>query len=89
MAYNKTYYNLNSEHIKSYNRLRRESNPKVKENERKSYKLRSDAFKIRSKIQNLRGRLAFESLSKKKQKEIMDKVNNILDIWYIFIYGIS
>ena len=89
MAYSKSYYEQNKLRISQYNKARRLKNPDVILKERKSYKLKVDDFKIRSKIQNLRGRLAFESLSKKKQKEIMDKVNNILDIWYIFIYGIS
>ena len=80
MAYNKTYYNLNSEHIKSYNRLRRESNPKVKENERKSYKLRSDAFKIRSKVQHLKGKMAWEMLSKKKQQGILAEISEKLGV---------
>ena len=89
MTYNKGYYNANKIRISQYNKTRRLKNPDVILKEKKSYKLKVEDFKIRSKIQNLRGRLAFESLSKKKQKEIMDKVNNILDIWYIFIYGIS
>ena len=89
MAYSKSYYEQNKLRISQYNKTRRLENPEVVEKERKAYKSKVDDFKIRSKIQNLRGRLAFESLSTKKQKEIMDKVNNILDIWYIFIYGIS
>ena len=89
MTYNKSYYEQNKLRISQYNKIRRLENPEVVEKERKAYQLKVDDFKKRSKIQNLRGRLAFESLSTKKQKEIMDKVNNILDIWYIFIYGIS
>ena len=89
MTYNKSYYEQNKLRISQYNKIRRLENPEVVEKERKAYKSKVDDFKIRSKVQNLRGRLAFESLSTKKQKEIMDKVNNILDIWYIFIYGIS
>lgn len=89
MTYNKGYYEQNKERISDYNKTRRLENPEVVEKERKAYQLKVKDFKRRSKIQNLRGRLAFESLSTKKQKEIMDKVNNILDIWYIFIYGIS
>lgn len=89
MTYNKGYYEQNKERISDYNKTRRLENPEVVEKERKAYQLKVEDFKRRSKIQNLRGRLAFESLSNKKQKEIMDKVNNILDIWYIFIYGIS
>ena len=80
MTYNKGYYNANKIRISQYNKARRLENPEVVEKEKKAYKLKVDDFKKRSKIQNLRGRLAFESLSKKKQKEIMDKVNNILDI---------
>ena len=89
MAYSKSYYEQNKLRISQYNKTRRLENPEVVEKERKAYKSKVEDFKIRSKVQNLRGRLAFESLSTKKQKEIMDKVNNILDIWYIFIYGIS
>ena len=81
MAYSKSYYEQNKERISDYNKTRRLENPEVVEKERKAYQLKVDDFKKRSKIQNLRGRLAFESLSKKKQKEIMDKVNNILAIW--------
>ena len=80
MTYNKGYYEQNKERISNYNKTRRLENPEVVEKERKAYQLKVKDFKRRSKIQNLRGRLAFESLSTKKQKEIMDKVNNILDI---------
>ena len=79
-TYNQNYYFQNRKKISLYNRKRREENPQVIENERKSYKLKVEDFKIRSKIQNLRGRLAFESLNIKKQKEIMDLVNTTLDI---------
>ena len=80
MAYSKSYYEQNKLRISQYNKTRRLENPEVVEKERKAYKSKVEDFKIRSKVQNLRGRLAFESLSTKKQKEIMDKVNNILDI---------
>jgi len=80
MAYNKTYYNLNSEHIKSYNKIRRESNPKIKENERKSYKLRADEFKLRSKIQHLKGKMAWEMLSKAKKQLVLAEISEKLGV---------
>ena len=78
-SYSKSYYESHKVHISSYNKARRKSNPDVILKEKEGYKQKSDEYKIRSKIQNLRGRLAFESLSQKKQKEIMDIVNNMLD----------
>ena len=80
MAYNKNYYNLNSEHIKSYNRLRRESNPKVKESEKKSYQLNTENYKLRSKIQHLKGKIAWEMLSKKNKESILADISEKLGI---------
>ena len=80
MAYNKTYYNLNSEHIKSYNRLRRESNPKVKESEKKSYQLNTENYKLRSKIQHLKGKMAWEMLSKAKKQLVLTEISEQLGV---------
>jgi len=74
MAYNKTYYNLNSEHIKSYNKIRRESNPKIKESEKKSYQLNTENYKLRSKIQHLKGKMAWEMLSKAKKQLVLAEI---------------
>jgi hypothetical protein len=80
MTYNKSYYEKNKERIKIYNFERRLKNPKVIENERKSYKLRSDAFKIRSKVQHLKGKMAWNMLSKKKQQGILDEISEKLGV---------
>jgi len=80
VAYNKTYYNLNSEHIKSYNRLRRESNPKVKESEKKSYQLNTENYKLRSKIQHLKGKMAWEMLSKAKKQLVLTEISEQLGV---------
>ena len=80
MAYNKTYYNLNSEHIKSYNKIRRESNPKVKESEKKSYQLNTENYKLRSKIQHLKGKMAWEMLSKAKKQLVLAEISKKLGV---------
>ena len=80
MAYNKNYYNLNSEHIKSYNKIRRESNPKVKESEKKSYQLNTENYKLRSKIQHLKGKMAWEMLSKAKKQLVLAEISEKLGV---------
>mgnify|MGYP003673164732 FL=1 len=80
MAYNKTYYNLNSEHIKSYNKIRRESNPKIKESEKKSYQLNTENYKLRSKIQHLKGKMAWEMLSKAKKQLVLAEISKKLGV---------
>tara|TARA_R110002124_G_scaffold37494_1_gene120087 strand:+ start:190 stop:441 length:252 start_codon:yes stop_codon:yes gene_type:complete len=80
VAYNKTYYNLNSEHIKSYNKIRRESNPKVKESEKKSYQLNTENYKLRSKIQHLKGKMAWEMLSKAKKQLVLAEISEKLGV---------
>ena len=80
MAYNKTYYNLNSEHIKSYNKIRRESNPKIKESEKKSYQLNTENYKLRSKIQHLKGKMAWEMLSKAKKQLVLTEISEKLGV---------
>ena len=80
MAYNKNYYNLNSEHIKSYNRLRRESNPKVKESEKKSYQLNTENYKLRSKIQHLKGKISWKMLSKAKKQLVLAEISEKLGV---------
>jgi len=80
MAYNKNYYNLNSEHIKSYNKIRRESNPKIKESEKKSYQLNTENYKLRSKIQHLKGKMAWEMLSKAKKQLVLAEISEKLGV---------
>ena len=80
MTYNKSYYEQNKERIKIYNFERRLKNPKVIENERKSYKLRSDAFKIRSKVQHLKGKMAWEMLSKAKKQLVLAEISEKLGV---------
>jgi len=80
VAYNKTYYNLNSEHIKSYNKIRRESNPKIKESEKKSYQLNTENYKLRSKIQHLKGKMAWEMLSKTKKQLVLAEISEKLGV---------
>ena len=80
MAYNKNFYNLNSEHIKSYNKIRRESNPKIKESEKKSYQLNTENYKLRSKIQHLKGKMAWEMLSKAKKQLVLAEISEKLGV---------
>ena len=80
MTYNKGYYNANKIRISQYNKARRENNPEIIAKEKERYKLRADAFKISSKVQHLKGKMAWDMLSKKKQQGILDEISKKLGV---------
>ena len=80
MAYSKSYYEQNKERISDYNKTRRLENPEVVEKERKAYQLKVDDFKMRSKIQHLKGKMAWDMLSKKKKESILADISEKLGV---------
>lgn len=80
MTYNKGYYEQNKERISDYNKTRRLENPEVVEKERKAYQLKVDDFKMRSKIQHLKGKMAWDMLSKKKKESILADISEKLGV---------
>jgi len=80
VAYSKSYYEQNKERISNYNKTRRLENPEVVEKERKAYQLKVDDFKIRSKVQHLKGKMAWDMLSKKKQQGILAEISEKLGV---------
>ena len=80
MAYNKNYYEQNKLRISQYNKARRLEKPEVVENERKSYKLRADEFKLRSKIQHLKGKISWKMLSKAKKQLVLTEISEKLGV---------
>jgi hypothetical protein len=79
-SYNKGYYEQNKKRIADYNKARRENNPEIILKEKERYKLRADAFKISSKVQFLKGKMAWNMLSKKKQQGILADISKKLGI---------
>jgi hypothetical protein len=80
MTYNKNYYNANKVRISQYNKARRENNPEIIAKEKERYKLRADAFKISSKVQHLKGKMAWNMLSKKKQQDILTEISKKIGV---------
>ena len=80
MTYNKGYYTANKIRISQYNKARRENNPEVIAKEKESYKAKKDLFQTRSKIQHLKGKMAWNMLSKKKQQGILDEISKKLGV---------
>ena len=80
MTYNKGYYNANKIRISQYNKARRENNPEIIAKEKESYKAKQDLFKIRSKVQHLKGKMAWDMLSKKKQQDILAEISEKLGV---------
>lgn len=80
MAYSKSYYEQNKERISNYNKTRRLENPEVVEKERKAYQLKVDDFKMRSKIQHLKGKMAWEMLSKAKKQLVLAEISEKLGV---------
>ena len=80
MTYNKSYYEQNKERISNYNKTRRLENPEVVEKERKAYQLKVDDFKMRSKIQHLKGKMAWEMLSKAKKQLVLAEISEKLGV---------
>jgi hypothetical protein len=79
-SYNKGYYEQNKQKIANYNKARRENNPEIIAKEKESYKAKQDLFKIRSKVQHLKGKMAWDMLSKKKQQGILAEISNKLGV---------
>ena len=75
MTYNKGYYEQNKQRIKDYNKARRIQNPEVIAKEKESYQSKAADYKLRSKIQHLRGRMAWDMLSKKKKESILADIS--------------
>ena len=80
MTYNKGYYEQNKKRIADYNKARRENNPEIIAKEKESYKAKQDLFKIRSKVQHLKGKMAWDMLSKKKQQDILAEISEKLGV---------
>tara|TARA_R110002020_G_scaffold324946_3_gene540551 strand:+ start:610 stop:861 length:252 start_codon:yes stop_codon:yes gene_type:complete len=80
MTYNKGYYEQNKKKIADYNKARRENNPEVIAKEKESYQSKTEDYKLRSKIQHLRGKMAWDMLSKKKQQGILAEISEKLGI---------
>jgi hypothetical protein len=80
MTYNKGYYEQNKQRIADYNKARRENNPEIILKEKERYKLRADAFKISSKVQHLKGKMAWDMLSKKKQQDILTEISKKIGV---------
>ena len=80
MTYNKGYYEQNKKKIADYNKARRENNPEVIAKEKESYQSKTEDYKLRSKIQHLRGRMAWDMLSKKKKESILADISEKLGI---------
>tara|TARA_R100001463_G_scaffold112860_1_gene167989 strand:- start:1340 stop:1591 length:252 start_codon:yes stop_codon:yes gene_type:complete len=80
MTYRKGYYEQNKKKIADYNKARRENNPEVIAKEKESYQSKAEDYKLRSKIQHLRGRMAWDMLSKKKKESILADISEKLGI---------
>ena len=80
MGYNKGYYEQNKKRIADYNKARRENNPQIIAKEKESYQSKTEDYKLRSKIQHLRGRMAWDMLSKKQQQGILDEISKKLGV---------
>ena len=80
MGYNKGYYEQNKQRIKDYNKARRIQNPEVIAKEKESYQSKAADYKLRSKIQHLRGKMAWDMLSKKKKESILADISEKLGI---------
>jgi len=80
VAYSKSYYEQNKERISNYNKTRRLEKPEVVEKEKKAYQLKVDDFKMRSKIQHLKGKMAWEMLSKAKKQLVLAEISEKLGV---------
>lgn len=80
MTYNKGYYEQNKQRIADYNKKRRIQNPEVIAKEKESYKEKKDLFQTRSKIQFLKGKMAWEMLSKAKKQLVLAEISEKLGV---------
>ena len=80
MTYNKSYYNANKIRISQYNKARRENNPEIIAKEKESYQSKAADYKLRSKIQHLKGKMAWEMLSKAKKQLVLTEISEKLGV---------
>lgn len=80
MGYNKGYYEQNKKKIADYNKARRENNPEIIAKEKESYQSKAADYKLRSKIQHLKGKMAWEMLSKAKKQLVLDEISKKLGV---------
>ena len=80
MGYNKGYYEQNKKKIADYNKARRENNPEIIAKEKESYQSKAADYKLRSKIQHLKGKMAWEMLSKAKKRLVLDEISKKLGV---------
>ena len=80
MAYSKSYYEQNKQRIADYNKKRRIQNPEVIAKEKESYKEKKDLFQTRSKVQHLKGKMAWEMLSKAKKQLVLAEISEKLGV---------
>ena len=80
MTYNKGYYEQNKQRIADYNKKRRIQNPEVIAKEKESYKEKKDLFQTRSKVQFLKGKMAWEMLSKAKKQLVLAEISEKLGV---------
>ncbi len=78
--YNKYYYEQNKQRIADYNKARRENNPKIIAKEKESYQSKAEDYKLRSKIQHLKGKMAWDMISKNKKDSILADISKKLGI---------
>ena len=79
-SYNKGYYEQNKQRIADYNKARRENNPEIILKEKESYQSKAEDYKLRSKIQHLKGKMAWEMLSKAKKQLVLDEISKKLGV---------
>jgi len=80
MGYNKGYYEQNKQRIADYNKARRENNPEIILKEKESYQSKAEDYKLRSKIQHLKGKMAWEMLSKAKKQLVLTEISEKLGV---------
>jgi len=80
MTYNKGYYNANKIRISQYNKARRENNPQIILKEKESYQSKAEDYKLRSKIQHLKGKMAWEMLSKSKKQLVLTEISKKIGV---------
>jgi len=80
VAYSKSYYEQNKQRIADYNKKRRIQNPEVIAKEKESYKEKKDLFQTRSKVQHLKGKMAWEMLSKAKKQLVLAEISEKLGV---------
>ena len=80
MGYNKGYYEQNKKRIADYNKARRENNPQIIAKEKESYQSKTEDYKLRSIIQHLKGKMAWEMLSKAKKQLVLTEISKKIGV---------